>query len=132
MGKEDHLTRQINQLGFVLRKILEKLTGTKNGDELSEMISVVNSKLYEQSGFDVEILETIPDENITEFLTQKEGFNYSNIELFADILVKINIEKYTKKSLQIYNDVNQITATFSLERDLKIKELMFKLNNSEN
>ncbi len=29
MGKEDYLTKQINQLGFVLRKISEKLTGTK-------------------------------------------------------------------------------------------------------
>ena len=29
MGKEDYLKRQISQLGFVLKKILEKLTGTK-------------------------------------------------------------------------------------------------------
>ncbi|EKT4552235.1 hypothetical protein JE945_001385, partial [Flavobacterium psychrophilum] len=47
----------------------------------------------------------------------------SNIELFADVLVKIDKEKYAKKALQIYNYVNQITATFSFERDLKIKEI---------
>ena len=126
MGKEDHLTRQINQLGFVLKKILEKLTGTKNNDGLSERVSEVNFKLKELLDFDLEILDTISDENIIEFLTQKEGFNYSNIELFADILIKIEKEKYTNKALQIYNYVNYITATFSFERDLKIKELMFK------
>ncbi|MFM9988658.1 hypothetical protein [Flavobacterium sp.] len=126
MGKEDHLTRQINQLGFVLKKILEKLTGIKSNDGLSERVSEVNFKLKELLDFDLEILDTISDENIIEFLTQKEGFNYSNIELFADILIKIEKEKYTNKALQIYNYVNYITATFSFERDLKIKELMFK------
>jgi hypothetical protein len=126
MGKEDHLTRQINQLGFVLKKILEKLTGIKSNDGLSERVSEVNFKLKELLDFDLEILDTISDENIIEFLTQKEGFNYSNIELFADILIKIEKEKYANKALQIYNYVNYITATFSFERDLKIKELMFK------
>jgi hypothetical protein len=126
MGKEDHLTRQINQLGFVLKKILEKLTGTKSNDGLSERVSEVNFKLKELLDFDLEILDTISDENIIEFLTKKEGFNYSNIELFADILIKIEKEKYANKALQIYNYVNYITATFSFERDLKIKELMFK------
>lgn len=126
MGKEDFLTRQINQLGFVLKKILEKLTGTKSNDELSETVSVVNFKLNEQLDFDLGILETISDENLIEFLTQKEGFNHENLELFADILIKMDKEKYAKKALQIYNYVNRMTATFSLERDSKIKELMFK------
>ena len=126
MGKEDYLTRQINQLGFVLKKILEKLTGIKNNDELSETVSVVNFKLNENLGFNLNILDPISDENLVEFLIQKDAFNHSNIELFADILIKIDKEKYAKKSLQIYNHVNQITATFSFERDSKIKELMFK------
>ncbi len=126
MGKEDYLTRQINQLGFVLKKILEKLTGTKGSDGLSETVSVVNFKLDEQLDFDLEILDAIPDENIIEFLMRKEVFNYGNLELFADILIKIDKEKYAKKALQIYNYVNKITATFSFERDFKIKELMFK------
>jgi hypothetical protein len=124
MGKEDYLTKQINQLGFVLRKILEKLTGTKNNNELSEMVSVVNFKLDEKLGFNFEVLDAISDENIIEFLIQKEGFNHSNFELFADILIKIDKVRYAKKALQIYNYVNQITATFSFERDLKIKELL--------
>ena len=126
MGKEDYLTRQINQLGFVLRKILEKLTGTKNGDELAEVVSVVNSKLKEELGFDLAILDTISDENLIEFLLVKESFSIENIELFTDILIEIDKDKYAKKALQLYNYVNQITATFSFERDLKIKELIFR------
>ena len=126
MGKEDHLTRQINQLGFVLGKMLEMLTGAKSKDELSETVSVVNFKLNEKLDFNLEILDTISDENLIVFLTQKEGFNHSNIGLFADILIKIDKDKYAKKALQIYNHINQITATFSFERDLKIKELMFR------
>ena len=72
MGKEDHLTRQINQLGFVLGKMLEMLTGAKNKDELYETVSVVNFKLDEKLGFNFEILDAISDENIIEFLIQKE------------------------------------------------------------
>jgi hypothetical protein len=123
VGKEDHLTRQINQLGFFLRKIAEKLTGTKNGDELSE-VSVVNFKLNEQLGFDLAIFDAISDDAIVEFLIKKEGFNHANIELFADILVGIDNDKYAKKALLIYHYVNQITATFSFERDSKIKKLI--------
>ncbi|EKT4519876.1 hypothetical protein [Flavobacterium psychrophilum] len=123
MRKEDYLTTQINQLGYVLKRILEKLTGTKSNDQLGVVWVVDNFKLKEKLGFDLAILDTISDENLIPFLITKEGFNYSNIELFADVLVKIDKEKYAKKALQIYNYVNQITATFSFERDLKIKEI---------
>ena len=129
MGKEDHLTRQINQLGFFLRKIAEKLTGTKNGDELSETVSVVNFKLNEQLGFDLAIFDAISDDAIVEFLIKKEGFNHANIELFADILVGIDNDKYAKKALLIYHYVNQVTATFSFDRDLKIKKSIEVLHN---
>ncbi|ENA1794594.1 hypothetical protein ABF176_001411 [Flavobacterium psychrophilum] len=123
MRKEDYLTTQINQLGYVLKRILEKLTGTKSIDQLGVVWVVDNFKLKEKLGFDLAILDTISDENLIPFLITKEGFNDSNIELFADVLVKIDKEKYAKKALQIYNYVNQITATFSFERDLKIKEI---------
>ncbi|AIG30276.1 hypothetical protein SL053_001644 [Flavobacterium psychrophilum] len=123
MRKEDYLTTQINQLGYVLKRILEKLTGTKSNDQLGVVWVVDNFKLKEKLGFDLAILDTISDENLIPFLITKEGFNDSNIELFADVLVKIDKEKYAKKALQIYNYVNQITATFSFERDLKIKEI---------
>ncbi|EPE9900452.1 conserved hypothetical protein [Flavobacterium psychrophilum] len=123
MRKEDYLTTQINQLGYVLKRILEKLTGTKSNDQLGVVWVVDNFKLKEKLGFDLAILDTISDEKLIPFLITKEGFNYSNIELFADVLVKIDKEKYAKKALQIYNYVNQITATFSFERDLKIKEI---------
>ncbi|EKT4545739.1 hypothetical protein ACLH3Q_002324 [Flavobacterium psychrophilum] len=123
MRKEDYLTTQINQLGYVLKRILEKLTGTKSNDQLGVVWVVDNFKLKEKLGFDLAILDTISGENLIPFLITKEGFNDSNIELFADVLVKIDKEKYAKKALQIYNYVNQITATFSFERDLKIKEI---------
>ena len=131
MGKEDYLTRQISQLEYFLRKMAEKLIGAKNNDELSETVSVVNFKLKEQFNFDLGILDSILDENLIEFLIQKESFNHENFELFADVLIKIDKEKYAKKALQIYSYVNQITATFSFERDSKIKELI-NLNNSKN
>ncbi|UOP41800.1 hypothetical protein, partial [Flavobacterium psychrophilum] len=99
MRKEDYLTTQINQLGYVLKRILEKLTGTKSNDQLGVVWVVDNFKLKEKLGFDLAILDTISDENLIPFLITKEGFNDSNIELFADVLVKIDKEKYAKKAL---------------------------------
>lgn len=123
MGREDHLTRQINQLGFVLKKMLEMLIGAKSNDGLSEAVSVVNFKLNEKLDFDLEILDTICDENIIEYLIQKEGFDIANVELFADILIKIDKKKYSNKAFEIYSFVNKTTSTFSLERDSKINNL---------
>lgn len=128
MAKEDLLTRQIAQLGFVLRKMFEKLTGSKSGNDLEENLQQVNLKLEEELSFDLETIALIPNEEIVSFLLHRQNFDAENIELFADLLMAADAANFGEKALLLYSYVNLKTATFSMERNLKIE----KIKSSQN
>lgn len=127
MPKEDYLSKQISQLGFFLRKALEKLIKHNNDADLSQSVSEINFKLKEELGFDLTTLEAISQEELIAFLEQNPQFNVGNLEVLADILSVFNNENFNKKALQIYNHINAKTATFSFERNSKIENLKQKL-----
>jgi hypothetical protein len=120
MAKEDLLSKQINQLGYFLRRIFEKITKRDAGEDV---VSEINTELKETLGFDLERIEAIPNEEIVSFLLQNEYFTPENIEIFADILIKSGRADFQKKALWIYEYIDIITATFSMERNLKIQNL---------
>jgi hypothetical protein len=127
MPREDLLLRQISQLGFVLKRMIEMLTGTKSGAELTETMTAVEVKLKEELGFDINAIKEIPSEKIVEFLLDNPSFNPENLELFAVFLEELanasDVDKigFYEKALQIYGYVNQKTATFSIERNAKME-----------
>ncbi|HSD15106.1 MAG TPA: hypothetical protein VLB74_10695, partial [Flavobacterium sp.] len=123
MAKEDLLTKQINQLGFFLRKVFEKLTGSNSDEDISKTVIEINTDLKETLGFDLEEIEKLTSEEVVAFLLQKEYFSVENLELFADILAKINSDDYRYKALKIYEYIDSKTATFSMERNQKMKTI---------
>ena len=127
MAKEDLLTRQIAQLGFVLRKMLEKLTGSTSGNDLEESVQQVNLKLNEELSFDLETIAMLPKEEVVSFLLEHQNFNAENIELFADVLMAADAAVFQEKALLIYSYVNIKTATFSIERNSKIEKIKANL-----
>lgn len=128
MAKEDLLTKQINQLGFFLRKVLEKLTGNNSDESLSETVLEINTDLKETLGFNLEEIEKLSSDEVVTFLLQNEYFSVENLELFADILAKINSDDYCNKALKIYEYIDSKTATFSMERNLKMKTIKARLS----
>lgn len=127
MAKEDLLTKQINQLGFFLRRMLEKITNANALDNSEETDLEINQKLQEELGFDLKAIEVIPSAEIIDFLLKNEYFSPENLELFADILVKSGNNGFDEKALQIYEYINKQTAVFSMERDLKMQRIKKKL-----
>lgn len=123
MAKEDLLSKQINQMGFFLRKILEKITNSDSLEETAETVLEINIGLKETLGFTLEEIEKLPVEEVVSFLLQYECFSVENLELFADILVKVGKVDFHKKALCIYEYVNLKTATFSMDRNFKIQSL---------
>ncbi|ESU22224.1 hypothetical protein FEDK69T_22060 [Flavobacterium enshiense DK69] len=121
MAKEDLLSKQINQLGFFLRKVLEKMTGADSECEMTESVSENSTVFKETLGFDLNDIQKLQLHEVVPFLLQNEYFSVENLELFADILVKTNAEDFSKKALKIYEHIDSKTATFSMERNLKIK-----------
>jgi hypothetical protein len=128
MAKEDLLIKQIAQLGFVLRKMFEKLIGSESGTELEENVKQVSLKLNDELCFDLESVVALPDEEIVSFLLQNQNFNIENLELFADLLLAVDEVIFQKKALLIYSHIDINTATFSIERNSKIEKI--KANQS--
>lgn len=127
MAKEDLLTKQINQLGFFLRRMLEKITNANAHDDSDATDMEINQKLQEELGFDLKVIEAIPSAEIISFLLKNEYFSPENLELFADILVKLGKKGFDEKALRIYEYINKQTAVFSMERDLKMQRIKKKL-----
>jgi len=127
MAKEDFLSKQIAQLGFVLKKMFEKLIGSQSDTDFRTSVSQVNAALKEELGFDLNAIEEIPKEELVSFLLKNQYFNPDNIEIFADILVRIEKSDFNEKALLLYEYVNTKTATFSMERNLKIQNIKKKL-----
>lgn len=127
MAKEDFLSKQIAQLGFVLKKMFEKLIGSQSDTDFRTSVSQVNAALKEELGFDLNAIEEIPKEELVSFLLKNQYFNPDNIEIFADILVRIEKSDFNGKALLLYEYVNTKTATFSMERNLKIQNIKKKL-----
>jgi hypothetical protein len=127
MAREDLLLKQISQLGFVLKRMIEMLTGTKSEGDFSETMTAVEVKLKEELGFDINAIKEVPSEDIIEFLLKNTSFNPENLELFAVFLEKwankneADKTGFYEKALQIYLYINQKTATFSIERNAKIE-----------
>lgn len=127
MAKEDFLSKQIAQLGFVLKRMFEKLIGGKSDADFSAAVSQINAELKEELGFDLDIIEEISKEELVSFLLQNQYFTPENIEFFADILAGIGMSDFNEKALLLYEYINAKTATFSMERNLKIQNIKKKL-----
>lgn len=123
MPKEDFLSKQISQLGFFLKKVLGKLTGVDSEDAMTETVSETNAELKEILGFDLNDVQKLSLDEVVPFLLQRDYFSADNLELFADILLKTNLEDFCKKALLIYEHIDRETATFSMERNLKMKRI---------
>jgi len=127
MAKEDFLSKQIAQLGFVLKKMFEKLIGGQSDTDFSTTVSQINAALKEELGFDLDTIEGISKDELLSFLLQNQYFTPENIEIFADILARIGKSDFNEKALLLYEYVNAKTATFSIERNLKIQNIKKKL-----
>ncbi|CAM3609297.1 hypothetical protein FSS13T_21780 [Flavobacterium saliperosum S13] len=127
MAKEDFLSKQIAQLGFVLKRMFEKLIGSTSDADFSTAVSQINVALKKELGFDLDTIEGIPKDELVSFLIQNQCFTPENIEIFADILAHIGKSDFNEKALLLYEYVNAKTATFSMERNLKIQNIKKRL-----
>ncbi|MEO4006251.1 hypothetical protein [Flavobacterium sp. CAU 1735] len=132
MPREDSLMRQISELGFALKRLMERMKGGGFGGGLTLDSDPVDNALTEEMGFGRDTLLQVAPENIISFLLENPGFSADNLELFADYLTQIGQgkdyqENLYRKAVVIYDYVNKATATFSMERQNKIQAIRSKL-----
>lgn len=132
MPREDNLMRQISELGFALKRLMERMKGGGSGSGLTLDSDPVDKALTEEIGFGLDALLNVEPENIISFLLENPGFSADNLELFADYLTQVGQgkdyqENLYRKAVTIYDYVNKATATFSMERQNKIQAIRSKL-----
>ncbi|UUC47091.1 hypothetical protein [Flavobacterium cerinum] len=128
MPREDSLMRQISELGFALKRLMERMKGGKAGGGLTLDSDTVNGAMNEELGFDLNRLLAVEREDLIPLLLENPGFSADNLEFFADYLVDLgtgnnNQENLYGKAAVIYEYVDKITATFSMERFNKLQKI---------
>ena len=133
MPQEDHLKKQIDQLGRVLGKILADLIGHKAQGQIIAEPEAIYSLL--KDALDIDDLLAIPIAELMTTLLSNNKFNNDNFEKLADILFlmaeevdqgnKLNLmkNKLFERSLIIYEYLNKSSMTYSLERHLKMVKI---------
>ncbi|ANH81625.1 hypothetical protein A8C56_12120 [Niabella ginsenosidivorans] len=127
---EDHLERQIDQLGRVLGKILSGLIGLKGKGQVANGIELTNQTLKGELDLDIQKLLDIPLDDFINTLKTKKEFSNENLEKLADILLLIaddsqdkDRKKLYEKCLTIYEYLERGEDIYSLERQWKIKRI---------
>jgi hypothetical protein len=142
MEKEDYLMRQINQLGRVLGKILADLIGLKNSGRVAEILDETDAIFKTESGFNGKDFLSCPKDDFIKALHENQNWNTANLQLLAEILCvtaessekartdKFLVKTLYEKALIVYNEIETSDLTFSLERQIKIEEILSRIEKS--
>jgi nitrate reductase NapAB chaperone NapD len=135
MEKRDLILDQIEQMGFFLRKLLADFVTNKLRNNEINTSDLVTNELKNELDFDLKLFLSLANEEIKKnILTFK--FTEEHLESFSKLLVKMSAletnEKletieYLSKALKVLDIADDISSTFSFERNSKknqIKELL--------
>jgi hypothetical protein len=126
---------QIEQLGQALAMIFSKLMRLTDQGKVPEAIEMTSLSLKTELNLDLDELSAIPAEDFVSYMKEDKKFNYTNLELLADILLHIADDirssdpdsrhdlDFYGKSLKVYTYLNDRDLTFSFERQSKIARI---------
>ena len=130
MEQQDHLKKQIDQLGRVLGKILSDLLGLKNQGQINDGIEITNKALKGELDLDMQALIDIQTDDFINTLKIEKNFNNENLDKLADILLLIADNKQDKdkkmlyeKCLTIYEYLEKTENVYSLDKQWKIERI---------
>jgi len=135
MEQEDYIKRQIDQLGYVLGKILNDLLGLKSRGQLSAGFGMADPVLKTGLNLNVDELISIPPEGFIQTLTGNRELNHDNLNAIAEILFLLSEEppgpgkdsdrmkQLKKKALLIFEHIEETSSLYSYDRHLKIEKL---------
>jgi len=129
MEQQDHLKRQIDQLGRVLGKILSDLLDLKNQGQVNDGVEIADQALKSEIDFDIQELIDIPSDKLIDLLTKQRDLTNENIEKLAEILYIIadnrleGNKKLYEKCLTIYEHLVKVENIYSLDRQWKIQRI---------
>ncbi len=122
-------------MGQVLGKILADLLRFHDKPLSEDNIETVNHLLQEEIELNLTEFLHIPSDNFISEIIKNKKFNHVNLDKLAEILYSIaqlkensttdrdTIQKLYYRAFIIYHHLNQITLTYSLNRQLKTERI---------
>ncbi|MCD4833337.1 MAG: hypothetical protein K8R31_06045 [Bacteroidales bacterium] len=129
MQQKDFILREIEKISTLLRYLIGKLIPSNSVENYEETIELINRELVENSGFNINEILEFSIKDFDKVLIQNKGYSFENIELLADLLFTLGNDQsqsknnYLKKTLQLYEYINEKSKTYSFERISKIEEI---------
>lgn len=130
MAYQDHLTRQIEQFGMVLRRLLSGLTGSPGTQEAASATQVEQA-LDEALDLTHGTLVTLSPEALIALLRTRPECSELNMDLLADLYLSLaedphnatRSSHYRQIARNILEHLNATSNTFDPERHGKVARL---------
>jgi hypothetical protein len=135
LEQEDYIKRQIDQLGYVLGKILSGLLGFKTQGRLNDGIGMVSPILKKELDMNLEELISIPADVFIQTLTGNKKLNNDSLNCLAEILFLLSenpeksdpngdiMRELKRKALLIYEHVEETSSTYSYDQHLIMEKI---------
>tara|TARA_R110002126_G_scaffold200584_2_gene348161 strand:- start:70 stop:492 length:423 start_codon:yes stop_codon:yes gene_type:complete len=135
MLNQDFIMRQIQQMTQVLSKILIQVLKLKKSGSATEIVSFTNGQLKEILDFNIDEFSSALEEKGLAYFMKEKHFDNENLNIFADILYELAEQcfedpdthdqslKFYAQSLQIYEFIEQVEKTYSIDRNVKITKI---------
>ncbi|UGS22195.1 hypothetical protein [Flavobacterium cyclinae] len=119
MEKRDLIQAEIEKLGFFLQRLLAIfLKGNSAGNSV-ETSDLVTNEFKKELDFDLPLFISLSNDEMKKYLSNFK-FNEQNLEKLADLLAQMNTSKtYVTKAIEVLNWADEISNTYSFERNNK-------------
>lgn len=119
MEKRDLIQAEIEKLGFFLQRLLAIfLKGNSAGNSV-ETSDLVTNEFKNELDFDLPLFISLSNDEMKKYLSNFK-FNEQNLEKLADLLAQMNTSKtYVTKAIEVLNWADEISNTYSFERNNK-------------
>lgn len=132
MASRDYLIRQFEEMGFFLASLLRRILKMKEDNQQEQMESAAREELIQELKLDIEQIVMLENEEFLSLI--KTTFTSDDqLEKLADILKLLGQEvghsftltkaNYLRKSMFLFEHLQDSSVNFSYERKVKIQEL---------
>ncbi len=132
MERRDYILLEIEKIGLILTALKQKLFGGKENVAITieKQVEETNDILLNEINFDLNKFLSLDIEQSIQYLDSFKGFNVENTDELARYFSTLGFcgnsaqsQEYLKKSLQLYTISNLKSKTYSVEREMYIRQI---------
>ena len=131
MAYQDHLTRQIEQLGMVLRRLLSGALGLDDHTEQVMEMDAIERTLNEALDLQADGLQRVDPDTLISNLQHLDAATEANQDLLAELLIAMaertaedaRRTQLLRQALALLEHLNATSNTFNMERHGKAGRL---------